>query len=280
MDTLGEDLHRGGPAPLRDADPGRSCRRLVGQVALVTAAARGIGFASAIRLAAEGATVCITDRDQGALEEAARVAGDAGFVLSTMAFDACDPEAAVDRIGGFVRQSGRIDVLVNNAGGSLHTPFAFEEESAEDWRRVLDLNVMATVSACKAVLPAMKARRHGRIVNFGSKAGRFGSLIAGANYAAAKGAVAAMTRQLAQEYGPYGITVNCICPGVVMTERTSRLWAERRTAEERDRIRDEIPLRRHCEVEDVAASVAFFASDDAAFVTGVTLDLNGGQAMA
>jgi NAD(P)-dependent dehydrogenase (short-subunit alcohol dehydrogenase family) len=126
----------------------------------------------------------------------------------------------------------------------------------------------------------MAARGYGRIVNFGSKAGRFGSLIAGANYAAAKGAVAALTRQMAQEFGPSGITVNCICPGVVMTERTRGLWAERRSYEERERVRTEIPLRRHCEVEDVAASVAFFASDDAAFLTGVTLDLNGGQAMA
>jgi NAD(P)-dependent dehydrogenase (short-subunit alcohol dehydrogenase family) len=183
-------------------------------------------------------------------------------------------------IAGLLHQHGRIDVLVNNAGGSLHTPYRFADEGDEDWKRVLDLNLMAAVWASRAVLPAMVAQCYGRIVNFGSKAGRFGSLIAGANYAAAKGAIASMTRQLALEYGPHGITVNCICPGVVMTERTRGLWAERRTPEERARIQDEIPLRRHCEVEDVAASVAFLASDDAAFVTGVTLDLNGGQAMA
>ncbi|MBL8334585.1 MAG: SDR family oxidoreductase, partial [Rubrivivax sp.] len=109
---------------------------------------------------------------------------------------------------------------------------------------------------------------------------RFGSLIAGANYAAAKGAMAAVTRQLAQEFGPHGITVNCICPGVVMTERTRGLWAQRRSAEERERVLQEIPLRRHAEVEDVAAAAAFLASDDAGFITGVTLDVNGGQGMA
>jgi NAD(P)-dependent dehydrogenase (short-subunit alcohol dehydrogenase family) len=126
----------------------------------------------------------------------------------------------------------------------------------------------------------MAAGQNGRIINFGSKAGRFGSLIAGPNYAAAKGAVSALTRQLAQEFGPQGITVNCICPGVVMTERTRGLWAERRSDEERERILQEIPLRRYAEVEDVAAAVAFFASTDASFITGVTLDLNGGQGMA
>jgi NAD(P)-dependent dehydrogenase (short-subunit alcohol dehydrogenase family) len=144
----------------------------------------------------------------------------------------------------------------------------------------MDLNVMGAVWASKAVLPGMVRKQYGRIVNFGSKAGRYGSLIAGANYAAAKGAVASMTRQMAQEFGPEGITVNSICPGVVMTERTSSLWAERRTTEEREQVLTSIPLRRHCEVDDVAAAVAFLASDDSAFITGITLDLTGGQAMA
>ncbi len=144
----------------------------------------------------------------------------------------------------------------------------------------MNLNLMGAVWASRAVLPGMAARRFGRIVNFGSKAGRFGSLIAGPNYAAAKGAIAALTRQMAQEFGPQGVTVNCICPGVVMTDRTRGLWAERRTPEERERVLQEIPLRRHAEVEDVAAAVAFFASDDAGFITGTTLDLNGGQGMA
>jgi NAD(P)-dependent dehydrogenase (short-subunit alcohol dehydrogenase family) len=276
----GSSIHAGSPAPIRDADPGRACRRLAGRVAFLTAAARGIGFASAVRLAAEGATVCIADRDAAALTEAAQLAAAAGLSLQVLPMDSSDQAAVAAAIAGLLAEHGRIDILVNNAGGSLHTPYRFEEEGDEDWRRVLDLNLMAAVWATRAVLPAMVGHEYGRIVNFGSKAGRFGSLIAGANYAAAKGAIASMTRQLALEYGPHGITVNCICPGVVMTERTRGLWAQRRTAEERARVLADIPLRRHCEVEDVAASVAFLASDDAAFVTGATLDLNGGQAMA
>jgi NAD(P)-dependent dehydrogenase (short-subunit alcohol dehydrogenase family) len=251
-----------------------------GRTAVLTGAARGLGLASALRLAAEAARVWITDRDRDALDEARGGAEREGLVLETLQMDSADAADVAGRLAELLADAGRIDVLVNNAGGSLHTPYRFLDETDEDWKRVLDLNVMGAVWASRAVLPAMAAQRHGRIVNFGSKAGRFGSLIAGANYAASKGAIASLTRQMAMEYGPHGITVNCICPGVVMTERTRGLWAERRTPEERARVLEEIPLRRHAEVEDVAAAVAFFASDDASFVTGATLDLNGGQSMA
>ena len=275
-----KDLYAGAtPVSLREADPSRGCRRFAGRAAVVTGAARGIGFATAARLAAEGGRVWITDRDESALAEAREAAKAAGLTLQTHALDSLNSDDTKQTFAAIVAEAGAVDILVNNAGGSLHTPYRLLDESDEDWQSVLDLNVLGAVRAARAVLPGMMARGWGRIVNFGSKAGRFGSLIAGPNYAAAKGAVAALTRQMAMEYGPHGITVNCICPGVVMTGRTRRLWAERRTAEERERVKNEIPLRRHCETEDVAASVAFLASDDAAFITGVTLDLNGGQGM-
>ena len=276
-----DDLHaHAAPPEVREADPARGCRRLCGRVALLTAAARGIGFASAVRLAAEGAQVWITDRDGGALDQASRVALTAGQRLHTRVMDSSSASDTASVVAEVLAAAGTIDVLVNNAGGSLHTPYRFLDESDAHWQQVMDLNLMGAVWASRAALPAMVAQRRGRIVNFGSKAGRFGSLIAGPNYAAAKGAIAALTRQMAQEFGPQGITVNCICPGVVMTERTRGLWAERRTPAERERVLQEIPLRRHAEVEDVAAAVAHFASDDASFITGVTLDLNGGQGMA
>ena len=278
---MSEDLHAGSPPPqIREADPARGCRRFEGRAALLTAAARGIGFASAVRLAAEGADVWITDRDEAALAEAVRVARAAGVVLHAQAMDSSDGADVARGVAAVRDRAGRLDILVNNAGGSLHTPYGFLDEDDTHWRRVMDLNLMGAVWASRAVLAGMQAAGYGRVVNFGSKAGRFGSLIAGPNYAAAKGAIAALTRQLAQEFGPAGITVNAICPGVVLTERTERLWAERRTPEERERVLQEIPLRRHATVEDVAAAVAWLASDDAAFVTGLTLDLNGGQGMA
>ncbi len=257
-----------------------ACRRFIGRNAVLTGAARGIGLASALRLAAEGARVWITDVDAAALDQAAGHAAACGLEVSTAAMDSLDASDVARSLAGVLEDAQRIDILVNNAGGSLHTPYRFAEQGSTDWQRVMDLNLMGTVWACQAILPSMVANRYGRIVNFGSKAGRFGSLIAGANYAASKGAVTALGRQLAMEYGPHGITVNCICPGVVMTNRTRLLWSQRRSPEERERVLGEIPLRRHGEVDDVAASVAFLASDDASFLTGVTLDLNGGQAMA
>ena len=276
-----DDLHAHAPPPqVRESDPSRACRRMQGRVALLTAAARGIGFASAVRLAAEGAAVWITDRDATALEQAANAAHLAGHTLHTRVMDSSDTGDIAAVTAAICAEVGHIDILVNNAGGSLHTPYRFMDEDDGHWQRVLDLNVMGAVWASRAVLPGMVARGYGRVINFGSKAGRFGSLIAGPNYAAAKGAVASLTRQMAQEFGPQGITVNCICPGVVMTDRTRGLWEQRRSADERARVLQEIPLRRHAAVEDVAAAVAFLASDDASVVTGVTLDLNGGQGMA
>ena len=255
-------------------------KRYEGRGVFITAAARGLGFATALRLGAEGARVAISDRDAAALAEAREAAKARGLDLVVVESDLYDRGSAEAAVAAAAAQVGGIDVLVNNAGGSLHTPYRFTDESDDDWRRVLDLNLMGTVWTTRAAIGAMVERKYGRIVNLGSKAGRYGSLIAGANYAAVKGAIHALTRQLAMEFGPAGITCNCVCPGVVMTPRTRGLWAERRTAEERARILAEIPLRRHAEVEDVAAAIAYLGSDDAAFVTGIVIDVNGGQAMS
>lgn len=255
-------------------------RGLRGKTAFLTGAGGGIGRATAIRLAQEGMQVWISDRDGNVLEDAVAEAASLGLALHAIQADSTCESEVRDAVQAAFDASGRLDLLVNNAGGSLHTPYRFMDESDDDWARVMNLNLMGAVWACRAALPLMQRGGAGRIVNYGSKAGRFGSFIAGPNYAAAKGAMAALTRQLAMEYGPSGITVNCICPGVVLTPRTSGLWAERRTPEERERIVSEIPLRRHAGVDDIAGAVAFLASDDAAFITGISLDINGGQAMA
>jgi NAD(P)-dependent dehydrogenase (short-subunit alcohol dehydrogenase family) len=254
--------------------------RLKGKTAFLTAAGSGIGLTSSIRLASEGANVWISDRDAVILEEAKKIANTQGVTLNTIEADSTKSDSMKAAIDYIFQGSGRIDILVNNAGGSLHTPYQFLDETDKDWKRVLDLNIMGAVVASRFVLPYMQKQKSGRIINFGSKAGRFSSLIAGANYAAAKGAIASLTRQLAMEFGPDRITVNCICPGVVLTKRTTGLWESRRTPEERAKVLLEIPLRRHAVAEDISGVVAFFASDDAGFITGTTLDVNGGQGMS
>ncbi|WP_223477030.1 SDR family NAD(P)-dependent oxidoreductase [Oricola indica] len=253
--------------------------RFKNQTALVTAAASGVGRGVALRLALEGAKVTVWDRDTAKLDDLSGEVAAAGLPVTAEVVDMTDGDAVVDAVARMADRNGRIDVLVNNIGGSLHTPFHFLEQSDEDWARVMDVNVSACVRTTRAVLPHMIEAGYGRIINMGSKAGRFGSLFAGANYSASKGAMQAFTLQIAQEFGPHGITCNTLCPGAIITERVERLLAERQSAEERARVLESIPVRRHGRVEDVAAAIAYLASEEAGFVNGASLDLNGGQAM-
>lgn len=253
--------------------------RFEGRTALITAAGSGVGLGAALRLAAEGATVTIWDRDEAALAEAVEQATAAGVSLSVVALDMTDGVAVDDATTRFIAENKRIDVLVNNIGGSLHTPFRFLDQSDKDWDRVLSVNVTACVRTTRNVLPHMITQGYGRIINMGSKAGRFGSLFAGANYTAAKGAMQAFTLQIAQEFGRHGITCNTICPGAILTPRVKGLLAERQSSEERAKVLSTIPVGRHGTVEDVAAAIAYFASEEAGFVNGASLDLNGGQSM-
>ncbi len=254
-------------------------RRYDGRAALITAAGSGLGLGMAMRLAREGARVTIWDRDEAMLAAAREAAAAAGLTLASDMLDMTDGAAIEAAMARHLNEAGRLDVLVNNIGGSLHTPFTFLDQSDADWQRVIEVNVTACIRTTRAALPAMVAAGYGRIVNLGSKAGRFGSLFAGANYVAAKGAMQAFTLQIAQEFGPKGITCNTLCPGAILTPRVERLLAERQSEAERARILATIPVRRHGTVEEVAAAIAYLASEEAGFVTGATLDINGGQAM-
>ncbi|MCC5968874.1 MAG: SDR family oxidoreductase [Pararhodobacter sp.] len=248
------------------------------RTALISAAADGLGAAVAARLALEGARVTVLDRSHEAISAAREQPGMAGIRFEQV--DLTDAKATDTLLDRLVTETGGFDILVNNAGGSLHTPAPFLDASDSDWDRVMALNVTAAVRLTRAVLPAMMARGWGRIVNMGSKAGRYGSLFTGANYVAAKGAVQSMTLQLAQEFGPHGITVNAVCPGAILTPRVESLLAERMSTEERAAVIATIPMRRNGKASDVAAAVAYLASDEAGFVTGQLLDVNGGQGMA
>ncbi|MEW5423290.1 SDR family NAD(P)-dependent oxidoreductase [Amorphus sp. 3PC139-8] len=260
------------------ADVASNGLRFEGQRALVSAGSGGIGLGIAKRLAAEGAEVVALGRTQETIDTAKQQAGT--DTIRFIRVDLSDTAALKQTMGPLLEDEGYFDILVNNAGGSLHTPKAFLEASDRDWGRVIEMNIGVTVQLTRAVLPSMQRRSYGRIVNMGSKAGRYGSLFTGANYAAVKGAVQSMTLQLAQEFGPFGITCNAVCPGAIMTPRLNRLLDERMTPEERRAAEQAIPMRRHGTVEDVAAAVAFLASKEASFITGQLLDINGGQAMA
>ncbi|WP_347309871.1 SDR family NAD(P)-dependent oxidoreductase [Defluviimonas sp. SAOS-178_SWC] len=252
--------------------------RFSGRHALITAASKGIGLGIAQRLAREGAQVTAIGRSPASLAAAQADPNSDG--IRFVQADLSDRAATEAVMAGLLEDGRGFDVLVNNAGGSLGTPQLLADETEDDWARVLDLNVLTTMRVSRAVLPGMCERGYGRIVNMSSKAARYGSLFTGSNYAAAKGAVMSMTLQFAQEFGPRGVTCNAVCPGAILTERLRGLLAERMTPEKRAEVEAAIPMRRHGEVEDVAAAVAFLASDEAGFITGQMLDINGGQGMS
>ena len=257
-----------------------SLQSLPQQVALITAAGSGLGKAIALELASRGALVHVWDRDAAALKNLSDESTAAKYAIKTRLVDLSNDDEVHAAFTDNMQQSKKIDILINNAGGSLHTPFHFLEQSKEDWQKVFDLNLMLAVTLSQLVIPVMVANNYGRIINLGSKAGRYGSFFAGANYAAAKGAIHSLTLQLAKEFGPNGITCNAICPGAVMTPRVQSLLKERQSDELRQKILNEIPVRRHAEVDDVAQAVAYLTSREAGFITGTLLDINGGQAMS
>src|SRR5947199_1948096 len=241
-----------------------------GRVALVTGAFRGLGFATAQRLAARGAAVAVHVRDPERAAEAARRLGDRGFAVSGDLGSSADLQSIVDRT---LDRFGRLDVLVNNAAVALAT--RFEKITEEEWRRTFEINVTAVFLLIRAALPAMKEQRYGRIVNLSSTAGKTVSTLGGAHYTASKAALLGLTRAAAKELGPYGITVNAICPGLFDTELTR----ETATPEQLAAIAQTFPVRRLGEAVEVADLICFLASEAAGYITGASLDINGGDLM-
>ena len=242
--------------------------RLEGRRALVTGGASGIGAAISRRLAAEAAEVVIGDVN---LEGAREVAGEIG--AEAAALDVTDAAAAAQ----VVASAGPFEILVNNAGTD---DFAFfTDMDPERWRRLLAINLEGVFACTHAVLPAMQEGGYGRIVNIASEAGRVGSK-GSAVYSAAKGGVIAFTKTIARENARYGVTVNAIAPGPI---DTPLLNAARAFGDVGERIietmRQATQMRRLGKPEEVAAVVAFLASDDASYVTGETLGVSGGLGM-
>lgn len=243
---------------------------ITGQVAVVTGAARGIGFAIAQALGQSGARVAIADLDAAAADTAARQLCELGINAIGVAVDVAD-EAQVQAMVAAVEQAlGGVDILVNNAGIVSTGPLL--EVSAAEWNRVMAIDLTSVFFCAKAVLPGMMQRRAGRIINIASVAGkRGGGLLGNSCYAAAKGGVIALTKGLAREAGPFNITANAITPALTDTDMTRALSPEARA-----RVLADMPLGRAGTPRDIAAAVCFLASGAASFVTGEIMDVDGG----
>lgn len=248
--------------------------RFQDRVVVVTGAAKGIGAAIARAFGREGARVAILDIDAPGGEAIVReltAEGVEALALKTDVTVAAEVRHAVDTIVG---HWGRLDVLVNNAGG-FSVIRRTEEIPEEEWEAILRLNLTSVFLCSKAVLPIMKRQGSGRIVNLSSIVGRAGVVLVASHYAAAKAGILGFTRHLAREVSAEGITVNAVAPGTTATERFKAL----RSPEETRRLAESVPLRRIAEPSEIAESVLFLASDTARYITGATLDVNGGLLM-
>jgi 3-oxoacyl-[acyl-carrier protein] reductase len=240
---------------------------LSGQVAIVTGASRGIGQAIANTFRQAGAKLALVARTPGPLREVSLSLGDAGDVLALPADVAVEAE-----VNEVVRRTteafGRVDILVNNAG--LISAGPVTQITPEDWARVIGANLTGAYLFSRAVAPLMMARKHGRIINIASISGQTGGVAGGVHYASSKGGMIAMTKTLARDLAPYGITVNAIAPGQIDTD------PKLLTPEARQRVLGQIPLGRLGLPEDIAYAGLFLASPLASYITGATLDVNGG----
>ena len=247
--------------------------RLEGQVAIVTGAARGIGRAAAARLARDGARVALFDKDGPAAEAAAEAIAAEDPAAEPHEVDVTDEAGIGAAVGAVLDAHGRIDVLVNNAGIYPHTPF--EELAFAEWRRVLSTNLDSVFLVTRAVYPSMRERGYGRIVNISTAAFLIGYPEL-TPYLSSKGGIIGFTRSLAAEAGPHGITVNAITPGMIETEGSREEDPEGELFEE---IGADQAIKRRGSPEDVAEAIAYLASPAAGFITGQTINVDGGHRM-
>ncbi|MBR5134000.1 MAG: SDR family oxidoreductase [Clostridia bacterium] len=240
------------------------------RVALITGASRGIGRAIALRLARDGYTVVVNYRaDEKAALGTAQILQALGGDGMLCQADVTDEQAVRRMVEAVEREYGRIDVLVNNAG--IAEQKLFTDLTTEDWKRMMDVHVNAAFYATSAVLPSMIRRKSGTIINVSSMWGQVGASCE-VHYSTAKAALIGMTKALAKEVGPSGIRVNCVAPGAIETDMMAGF-----SPEDKQAIADETPLCRLGKAEEVASTVAFLASQEAAFITGQVIAPNGGM---
>jgi len=250
------------------------------KIAIVTGASKGIGRAIALRLAKEGANVVIADVDKDEGEKVAQMIREIGRDCLAVKCDVSNVQEVEDMVEKTMQKLGRIDILVNNAGVSSMAPMVELEE--KDWDFNMDINAKGQFLCSRAVAKHMIKQRSGKIINNASLAAKRGARFL-AHYSASKFAVLGLTYTMAIELAPYNITVNAVCPGIVETDMIRREWKwegdiRGMTPDEvRNEVLGEILLGRLCQPEDVAGAVAFLASKDADYLTGQSINVNGGM---
>jgi len=241
-----------------------------GRVVIVTGAWRGLGRAAAERFHERGASVAVNVRDRERAEALAAELGDRALAVPG---DVAAPGVAEAIVARTLERFGRVDVVVNNAALARST--RFPDLTAEEWRAALEVNMTAPFLLTKAALPAMQAQHYGRIINISSSAGRTVSTLGGAHYTASKAGLLGFTRAAAKELGKFGITVNAVCPGMIDTELTR----ENASDELLERLAASYPVPRLGTAIEVADLICFAASEAAGYITGASLDINGGDLM-
>jgi len=243
---------------------------LSGKIAIVTGAARGMGEAVAKKLADNGAFVYVTDINLGGIRRVAQEIIGNGGMASAVPLDVTDYKQVTKLIEEILKEDDKIDILVNNAGILRRRP-SIADIPEEEWDLVMNVNVKGVFNCSKAVLPTMKERRYGKIVNISSTAGRSTSELGGAAYTASKAAVLGFSRHLAREAAAFNINVNAVCPGLIDTP----MVRETTTPEELERFIRDIPMGRLGSPEEEANLVLFLVSDVSSYINGATIDITG-----
>jgi len=248
-----------------------SCRRFENKVVLVTGSARGIGFGIARSFLEEGASVALNDNNRERVDRAANDLGETS--VKVYPADVTNQNHVKVMIEKIIVDFGRIDILVNNAG--IATPTSFLNLHEDEWDRVMDINLKGSFIVSQQALKHMVSRNYGRVVTVSSLSGKMGGVATSMPYSVSKGGLMTFTRQLAREFGAYNITCNAVAPSFVDTTLLNDLNLESKKEE----LASLNVIKRLCSVDDVANAVLFLASDSSSFITGETINVNGGRLM-
>jgi 3-oxoacyl-[acyl-carrier protein] reductase len=251
------------------------------RVAWVTGSADGLGKATAMMIAQRGGNLLLCDVLGEKLERTRKEIEALGRRCLAYKVDVTQRSQVEDMVADAISQLGKIDFLVNNAGGPFGIPREIEAETDEDWDRVVDVNLKGTFICCRAVVPVMKQKQFGVIVSVSSSAARDGGDVTGPAYAAAKAGVMGITRNLARQLAPFNIRVNAVAPGLTLTSDTQRArMMSEAYRERREQSVASTVMKRCGEPREIAGAICFLLSEEASFMTGVMLDVSGGKYFA